>query len=101
MPEPGTLACGGDGTLLILIGGERYRIDPADARRLIFFGGSVAIRAGHRRSGVIAGRAALNPPGRAVVLRTAAGEHVMPLAAFRRVARGEMHAAPLHPCSPG
>jgi len=45
----------------------------------------------------IEGHAAVNPAGRALVIRTRTGAWIVPLVSFRRVACGEAVSAPLFP----
>jgi len=105
---PGTLACTTAGGLLILVEAERHRIAPEDVKALIFAGRPAPItRERVRRTGgivagsvTIEGHAAVNPAGRAVVIRLRAGSWIIPLVSFRRVARGEAASAPLFPLIP-
>ncbi|MBA7473144.1 hypothetical protein ES707_08478 [subsurface metagenome] len=97
IPEPGALACTAAGGLIVDVEAERYRIAPEDARALIFSGRPAPVmRERVRREGGIVvtgltleGHAAVNPAGRAVVIRTRAGAWIVPFASFRRVACGE------------
>jgi hypothetical protein len=110
MSEAGTLAHGPEGTLIVAIDTEHYRIAPEDVRSLLFYGRAVPItreRAVKRPDGgvigevVIEGHAAVNRSGKAVMVHTRAGSYVIPLASFQRVARGEAVSAPLFPLVPG
>ncbi len=109
MPEPGILACTATGGLIVHVEAECCRIAPEDARSLIFSGRPApVIRERVRRMGdtlvgqtTIEGHAAVNPAGRAVVIRTCAGSWIIPLVSFQRVARGEAVSAPLFPLVPG
>jgi hypothetical protein len=79
---PGTLACTPAGGLIVHVEAERHRIAPE---------GTVT------SSVTIEGHVALNPAGRAVVIRLRAGAWIVPLVSFRRVATGEAASAPLFP----
>ena len=102
-PEPGTLACTAAGGLIVHVEAERCRIAPDDTRALVFSGRPApVVRERVRRANgtvtgevTIEGHAALNPAGRAVVIRTREGAWIIPLVSFRRVARGEAASAPL------
>ncbi len=80
------------GGLVVDVEGERYRIEAGDVKGLIFAGRPAPVV---RESDVIVaemtieGHAAVNPAGRAVVIRTRAGSWIVPLVSFRRVACGE------------
>jgi hypothetical protein len=108
-PEPGTLACTAAGGLIVHIEAERYRIAPEDVKSLVFSGrpAPVARERVRRANGTVTGEvaieghAALNPAGRAVVIRTREGVWIVPFASFQRVARGEAASAPLFPLVPG
>lgn len=109
MPEPGTLAYGSGGTLHVAVDAEHYRIEPEDAKHLLFSGRVVPIQQDRvvRDGGMpmgqttIEGHAAVNCTGKAVVLHTRAGSFIIPLVSFQRVARGEAASAPLFPLIPG
>jgi hypothetical protein len=102
---PGTLACTPAGGLIVHVEAERHRIAPEDVRSLIFAGRPApVVRERVRRTGgtvtssvTIEGHVALNPAGRAVVIRLRAGAWIVPLVSFRRVATGEAASAPLFP----
>ena len=80
------------GGLVIDAEGERYRIETGDVKSLIF-SGRPAVVWRERRDGAtrltIEGYAAVNPSGRAVVIRTRVGAWIVPRVSFRRVACGE------------
>jgi len=109
MTEPGALACTAAGGLTVHVEAERYRIAPEDAKSLIFAGKPAPVtRERVRREGgtvtgeiTIEGHAAVNPAGRAVVIRTREGAWIVPLVSLQRVARGEAISAPLFPLLPG
>jgi len=107
-PEPGTLACTAAGGLIVHVEAESCRIAPDDTRALVFSGRPApVVRERVRRTNgtvtgevTIEGHAALNPAGRAVVIRTREGAWIVPFASFRRVASGEAASAPLLPLAP-
>ncbi len=96
----GSLACTAAGGLVVDVEGERYRIEAGDVKSLIFSGRPAPVRR-ERCDGVtgltIEGHAAVNPAGRAVVIRTRAGTWIVPFVSFQGVARGEAVSAPLSP----
>ena len=108
--EPGTLALGENEILRVEIEGESYRIEPEEIRALLVFGRAVPIVQVMRKRSAdgkeeaevisIEGHAAINRPGKAVVLYTRSGHFIIPLVSFQRVARGEAVSAPLFPLVP-
>jgi hypothetical protein len=108
VPEPGTIAYGSGGTLHVMVDAEHYRIDPEDAKALLFSGRAApvlqvrVVRDGGSPMGrtTIEGHAAVTCTGRAVVLHTRVGSYIVPLVSFGRVARGEAASAPLFPLLP-
>ncbi|KLK88010.1 hypothetical protein SZ63_07640 [Methanoculleus sediminis] len=100
MSEAGTLACTAAGGLVVDVEGERYRIEAGDVKSLIFSGRPAQVVRERHEGGTgltIEGYAAVNPAGRAVVIRVRAGAWIVPLVSFRRVACGEAVSAPLSP----
>jgi hypothetical protein len=110
MNEPGTLTLTEGEALSVDVEGESYRIEPAEVRALLFFGRVVPVTQVRRKRSPdgsdqgeevsIEGHAALNRPGKAVILYTRAGHFIIPLVSFQRVARGEVVSAPLFPLLP-
>nr|WP_221058676.1 hypothetical protein [Methanoculleus chikugoensis] len=88
------------GGLVVDVEGERYRIEAGDVKSLIFSGRPAPVVRERHEGGTgltIEGHAAVNPAGRAVVIRTRAGAWIVPFVSFRRVACGEAVSAPLFP----
>ncbi|GAB7015451.1 hypothetical protein [Methanogenium cariaci] len=108
--EPGTLARGRGRTLSVTIAEESYHLGRNDINTLLNYGQSVPlsrIENGTIRpdkaifvTTVIDGHITVHTSGRVVLVVTRTNLFSVPLASFRKVARGEAVSAPLFPVMP-